>query len=287
MILITGATGRTGFGAARQLAAKGHKVRALVRNPDKAAALKTAGVEIFQGDAGDAAAVRAACAGVDRIAIILPNGEKQLANELNLADVAAASGVRHILKVSSMEAHAHSKISVHRAHWDSEQNVRARAKAWTIVRPSFYMQNFLGNAQSIKANGTFGYPFGDKGAALMTDSRDVGAFIAHVFTTPGHDNQSYDVSSPDLLSFHQVAEIFTRELGRPVQYVPQDPVAYKAFLGKFITSQWHLDAVCDIFAEIAAGYTVQPTTTFKDVTGRDPMTLAGFIREHLALFKAA
>ena len=123
-------------------------------------------------------------------------------------------------------------------------------------------------------------------AALMTDSRDVGAFIAHVFTTPGHDNKSYDVSSPDLLSFHQVAEIFTRELGRPVQYVPQDPVAYKAFLGKFITSQWHLDAVCDIFAEISRGYMAQTTNTFREVTGREPVGLAQFIREFASAFRA-
>ena len=53
MILITGATGRTGSQAAKLLAQKGEKVRALVRNPEKAAALQAAGVEIAVGDAGD------------------------------------------------------------------------------------------------------------------------------------------------------------------------------------------------------------------------------------------
>ena len=75
MILITGATGRTGKEAALLLAKQGVKVRALVRNPEKAAPLQAAGVELAVGDAGDATSVRAALRGVDKIAIILPNGE--------------------------------------------------------------------------------------------------------------------------------------------------------------------------------------------------------------------
>ena len=284
MILITGATGRTGAEAARQLALKGVPVRILTRNAEKAAALKEAGAEIAIGDAGDAQAVRAALRGVSKLAVILPNGEKQLALEKHLTDLAVEAGVAHILKVSSIEAHAGAHNPVHRTHWESEEHIRRSGKAWTIVRPSFYMQNFLSNAHSIKTEGRFSYPFGPNGAAVMTDSRDVGKFIAHVFLTTGHENCSYDVTSPDRLSFSQVAELFTRELGRPIQYVPQDPAAYKAFLGKFLASQWHLDAVCDIFAEIAAGYVAQPTSTFKAVTGRDPITTAGFIREYRALF---
>jgi uncharacterized protein YbjT (DUF2867 family) len=287
MILITGATGRAGFVAARELAQRGLPVRALVRNPDKAAALVAAGVQLAIGDAADAVAVRAACAGVDRIAIILPNGESQLANEKHLADVAVASGVRHVLKVSSVESHEGAPNPVHRTHWESEQHVRRVAPAWTIVRPSFYLQNFLGNAATIKAEGKFYYPFGDQGAAVFMDARDVGQFIAHVFSTSGHENRSYDITSPDRMSFHDVAAIFTRVLGRPVQYVPQDPAAYRAFLGQFLKSQWHLDAVCDIFAEIAKGYVSVPTTTFRDVTGRDPVTVEGFIREHRAAFQPA
>jgi hypothetical protein len=42
--------------------------------------------------------------------------------------------------------------------------------------------------------------------------------------------------------------------------------------------------VCDIFAEIAAGYVVEPTDVFKQVTGRDPVTLAKFISDFRAVF---
>jgi len=286
MILITGATGRTGTVAAKLLAAQGHKVRGLVRNPEKAAALEAAGVELAVGDAGDAAAVRAALAGVEKIAIILPNGEKQLALETQLADLAAAAGAKHILKVSSLESVAGAPNPVHKTHWDSEEHIRSLGTAWTMVRPSFYLQNFLGNAATIKAENKFYYPFGDQGGAVMTDARDVGIFIAHVFTTPGHENQSYDITSHDRLTFHEAAAVISNELGRKIEYVPQDPAAYKAVLGKFVTNKWHLDAVCDIFAEISHGYMAQTTNTFREVTGREPVGLAQFIREFAAAFRA-
>lgn len=286
MILITGATGRTGKEAAQQLVAKGVKVRALVRNPVKAAALQAAGVELAPGDAGDAAAVRRALEGVSGIAIILPNGESQLALEKQLATLAAEAGVAHIVKVSSVESVPGAPNPVHRTHWESEEHIRSLGKAWTMVRPSFYLQNFLSNAATIKAEGKFYYPFGDKGAAVLTDSRDAGFFVAHVLSTPGHANKSYDITSHELLSFHQIAAVFTQELGRRIEYVPQDPAAYKAFLGRFVASQWHLDAVCDIFAEISHGYVSRTTNTFAEVTGREPISLAQFIREHIQVFRA-
>ena len=286
MILITGATGRSGKVAAQQLAAKGIKVRALVRNPDKAADLRAAGVEIAIGDAGDAAAVRAALAGVTKIAIILPNGEKQLALEKHLTDRAAEAGVAQIVKVSSPEAVPGTKNPVHIVHLESEEHVRRSGRPWTMVRPSFYMQNFLGAGASIKAEGKFYFPFGNRGAAVLSDSRDTGFFVAHVLTTPGHEGKSYDITSPDKLSFGQAAEVFTKELGRKVEYVPMDPAAYKARLGKVLTSQWHLDAVCDMFAEIAAGYVSHVTDTFQKVTGRAPISFAQFIRDHIQVFRA-
>jgi uncharacterized protein YbjT (DUF2867 family) len=284
MILITGATGRTGNQAARELAARGIPVRALVRNKDKAAALAAAGVELVAGDAGDIESLRAAMRGISKIAIILPNGEKQLALEKQLADVAVECGATHILKISSMESLPDARIATHRMHWDSEQHIRSKGVAWTMVRPSFYMQNFFANAATIKTQGKFFYPFGEKGAAAMTDSRDAGYFAAHCLSSPGHENRSYDITSPDQLTFHEAAAVFSRELERKIEYVPQGPAEYKAFLGRFLASKWHLDAVCDIFAEIAAGYVVETTGTFKEITGREPRSLADFIRDHRALF---
>src|SRR6185437_1248755 len=72
MFLVTGITGHVGGATAENLLAKGHKVRALVRNPEKASAWAAKGVELVQGDFNDAAAIAAALQGVEGAYIMLP-----------------------------------------------------------------------------------------------------------------------------------------------------------------------------------------------------------------------
>lgn len=64
-VLVTGATGLTGGCLARELKARGHRVRALVRNPRNAEALKSHGIELVVGNLTRAADVRKAVAGCD------------------------------------------------------------------------------------------------------------------------------------------------------------------------------------------------------------------------------
>ncbi|HPF28316.1 MAG: SDR family oxidoreductase [Steroidobacteraceae bacterium] len=283
MILITGATGKTGGELARKLVASGEQVRALVRNADKAAALAAAGVEIVAGDGSDPAAVAKALQGVDRAVLIYPNSEHQLALEKLFVDQAKAAGIKHIVKLSSPEALEHMKNPVHQTHFRSEQFIKASGMPWTMVRPNFFMQNFLGNAHSIKAEGKFSMPMGE-GRAAMTDTRDAGAVIAHVLTTPGHAGKSYDITGPAVMTFHDVAAVFSEVLGKPVTYVNQDPDTYKAYLGQFLKSSWHNDAVCDIFREIREGYYMPTTNTFKELMGREPTSFEQFVQDHKAVF---
>jgi uncharacterized protein YbjT (DUF2867 family) len=284
MILITGATGKTGKEAAKRLRAKGAHVRAIVRNPDKAADLAALGVEIVAGDVGDRDTLAKALRGIQKAVLVLPNGPRQLLLELQFAEAAEAAGVKHLLKLSSMEAVVGAKNPVHQTHLQVEDRIQHSTLAWTMIRPNFYMQNFLANAATIRAQGKFFLPFGAHGKAAMTDVRDVAEVIAHVLTTPGHERRSYEITGPEVLSFAQVAAKLSEALGKPVEYVDMDPAEYRKRLSQFLTSVWHLDAVCDIFAEIRNGYVAPVTNTFRELVGREPTSIAQFIRDHRALF---
>ena len=67
MILVTGATGFVGSHLVRRMRKDKLPVRALVRNPNKAAGLAELGVELVAGDISDTASLERAAAGIERI----------------------------------------------------------------------------------------------------------------------------------------------------------------------------------------------------------------------------
>ena len=76
-------------------------------------------------------------------------------------------------------------------------------------------------------------------------------------------------------------------LGRPVSYVAQSPEAFREVLAQFIQSAWQLDAVCELFAEIAAGSLEEQNATTADLLGRAAVDLETFTRQFAGAFAPA
>ena len=293
MILLTGVTGKTGGETARQLLEKGARLRALVRNEAKAADLKAAGVELVIGDVADADTVRRALKGAEKAFLTLPNGKTQLANEKQFTDLAVAAGVRHLVKMSSMEAVPDAKTPIPRGHWAAEEYIRASGLAWTMVKPNFFMQNLLASAATIKAQRKFFLPMGN-GTTGMADIRDIGAVCAEVLTGKGHAGQShagqshagqsYEITGPEVLTFSDVADRFSAVLGEKVEYVAMPMEQFRERMSK-ILEPWHLNAVCELFREIAEVGLDHTTDTFRKLIGREPISVRQFIQDHVAQFK--
>lgn len=284
MILLTGATGKIGGETARQLIAKGAKLRALVRDAAKAADLKAAGVELVVGDIADADTVRRALAGAEKAFLLLPNGEQQEANEKQFTDLCVAAGVKHLVKMSSMEATATAETPIPRAHWAVEEYIRASGLAWTMVKPNFFMQNLLASAKSIREQGRFSLPMGN-GTTGMADARDIAAVCAEVLTGQDHAGKSHEITGPEVLTFNQVAERFAEVLGSKVEYVPMPMAQFRERMTN-VLKPWHLNAVCELFQEIADIGIEHTTDTFRRLIGREPVSLRQFIQDHVALFRA-
>jgi uncharacterized protein YbjT (DUF2867 family) len=122
------------------------------------------------------------------------------------------------------------------------------------------------------------------GTTGMADIRDIGAVCAEVLTGKGHAGQSYEITGPEVLTFFDVAARFSAVLGEKVEYVPMPMDQFRERMSK-ILEPWHLNAVCELFQEIADIGLDHTTDTFRKLVGRDPISVTQFVQDHLALFR--
>lgn len=285
MILLTGITGKTGGEVARQLGEAGIPFRGLVRNRTRLAALPDFGAaEIVEGDVANDGDLARVLEGIDRAFLVMPNGEHQLELENRFTFHAQRAGVRHLIKLSSLESVPESTNPITRMHVSSEEFIRESGMDWTMIRPTFFMQSFLPSATAIREQGRLSLPTGN-GTIAPTDVRDVGRVILRVLTERGHENRSYDLTGPDLLTLAEVARTFSRILGREIVYVDQPMEEFRARLTAVNLAPWRSDAVCKEFEAIAAGAIDHTTDTIARLLCRPPVSLDQFIRDHMALFR--
>ena len=111
-IFVTGGTGLTGANVCEQLIERGDTVRALVRNPDEAAALAAIGVELVQGDitrADDVVHAAKGCDAAIHCAALLGGASQDiddfyavnLNGTINVLDAARAHGMRRVVALST------------------------------------------------------------------------------------------------------------------------------------------------------------------------------------------
>ena len=285
MILLTGATGKTGSATAKALNERGIKFRALIRNEEKREGIESLGGEVIIGSIENKEAVDQSMVDVETALILLPNSENQLSLEKQLVDSAKQAGANRIVKMSSIEATPDATSPIPRLHLESEEYIKQSGLNWTMVKPNFYMQNLLASAATIKDQGKIFLPMGE-GKTGMIDTTDVGKVLAKVLSEDGHESMNHEITGPEILSFFEVAEIFTQGLGKQVDYVDVPLAAYKETLGQFLTNQWHLDAVIDLFKGIADGGIEEKTDTYSNLMGESPKSLSQFVSENSFIFKS-
>jgi len=283
MILVTGITGNNGGATARALLAKGAKIRALVRDLDKASAWADQGVELVQGDMKDPGSLSAALDGAEAAVLVMPNGLDQEPGELAFIEAAKNAGLPWIIKLSSPEAVRGTTSPTPVVHLKAEDAIKESGMNWTLVRPSFFMQNFRGSLPKAKETGVLAMPMGT-GTAALTDCDDSGEFIAHILTDSNHEQhfgQCYDITGPDpVMSFADIAAAMGEVLGRDVKYVDADPKAFQEAMRPFVTSDWHSDAVAHLFAEIADGTTPGiKTDTFQTIMGKPGTSFKEYLQK--------
>ena len=282
-ILITGATGRISSGILANLKDSGHSLRALVRNPEKAEALVKTGVDVRIGDLEKPWTLAAAFEGVDILWLLTSGDPRSPEQNSNAIWAARQAGVKHIVRMSAVGAAYDAPSISHRLHALSDAELVGSGIPFTLVRAQFFAQNFMMAADPIKEKGAMFMSLG-AGRIGLIDARDISAFAAHVLTTEGHEGKTYDLTGPESLDMHQMAEAIGGAIGKTIKYVPVPVAGVKTALKEKGMDEWSIHRFADIFDAYAAGKGDIVSDDFKRVTGKEPRSMKQFAEDFAKVF---
>lgn len=233
MFVVAGVTGNTGLVVANALLDAGKKVRALVRDPRKAEALKARGAEIVSADLDDVQALTRALEGAEGAYLLSPpdaSSTSFLAARRRLLDGIAqavvAAKVPHTVFLSSIGAHhEHGTGIIESVHY-AEKVLSATGLPVTFVRAGYFIENWASVLPVVKKDGVLPSFLADQLAVPQVSTRDIGLTAAQALLDgpSGATVRVLELGGPADASSADVAEALSRLLGRTVSVV-QAPVA--------------------------------------------------------------
>lgn len=277
MILVTGASGKTGRAVIKALVARGARVRALFRNTVHEAAMKQTGAsELAIGYMDDEAALLRAMHGVDAVYHICPNVSP---HEIAYAEAAIAAAeaaevprfVYHSVLHPQIEAMPHhwAKMRVEEMLFSSELDV-------TILQPTAYMQNALGAWDRMTDEGAFRVPYPIETQLSLVDLDDVAEAAALVLTEDGHASATYELVGTPPLSQVEVAETFSAALGREIRAEAESIKAWQARARIDGMDEHAVTTLTKMFVSYAGDGLKGNPNVLRWLLGREPTTLQEF-----------
>ena len=278
-ILLTGATGSVGSELVRLLAGTGEPVRAMYRKAEQAERLRSLGLESVLGDLDDPVSVEEAMRGSETVFLLSPGAPRHAEREKGAIDAAKRAGVRRIVKMSAADSNLDAPVPWARAHAEIDAHLRESGLAWTVLKPTAFMQNFLQLARPI-FRGVLPH-VAREGRVGYVDTRDVAAVAARVLADPeGHEGATYFLTGPEALTMRDVAARLSGAMGRRVRYVNLPVPAFRLALKLAGVDDFSARGLVPQYRDvIAGGHGVDVTGEVARLTGRPPRSFADFARD--------
>jgi uncharacterized protein YbjT (DUF2867 family) len=267
-VLVIGATGTTGSRVAAGLAERGVRARPATRTPRAPGQLR------FEW--ADPDTYRPALRGVDAVYLVAPVGVADPAPLVEpLLHEAVASGVRRVVLLSS------SAVTDRTPGLGAlPRLVRTVSPEWTVLRPSWFMNNFTGDhpvAHGVRA-GEIVTATGS-GRIGFVHASDIAAVAVHALTDERPHDTDHLITGPRALSYTEAAAIITDVTGRPVTHRAVEAPELRERLSAYPPEFAALLAALD--TAIAAGAEDRVTDTVARVTGRPAQDFRTFASNEL------
>jgi uncharacterized protein YbjT (DUF2867 family) len=279
--LITGATGNIGSLVTKRLIAQGERPGVFVREEKKARALYGNRVLIRVGDLGAGPNhLTTAFDGVEHL-FLLTSGPDLALMDRDAALAAKAAGVRHIVKLSTLDAR--TGVGTGPWHAQGEAAIRETGIPFTFVQTAAFMSNVLGWARLIRATSSLRSSAGN-GKIAFIHPDDLAEVITRALTTRTHHGEALVVTGPEALSYAEMASQLGAVLGRNIRYEEiGDDEARKTALG--FGDRRYADALVDIWRAIREGRVATVSDGVQRILGRPPISFARWAEQNAAEFR--
>ncbi len=282
-ILITGATGQVGGRVIEYLKSNTSiEIIAAVRTASQADGFKARNIKAVLFDFDKEETHLPALKGIDRLFIVTGYTVDMLRQSKALIDNAKKAGVQHVVHLGAC-----GRDDTTVAHWAWHQLVERYIEwagfSFTHLRPETFMQNLLsyGGAQVVK-NGII-HQYVEGARKSWVDVNDVAKVAALALLHPElHGGKVYRLGY-DAKSYYEIADLMTKIIGKPFQYIPQPP---EIFLNAMIAAgaeMAYMGCVYEHYKRYAAHTIPGADDTFdnfSEITGEAPVTWEVFIKAH-------
>jgi uncharacterized protein YbjT (DUF2867 family) len=227
MYAIIGITGRVGGAIAQNLLAQGEKIRAIVRNIEKAAQWRDRGAEIALADVDDPNALASAFEGTDGVFLMVPPdfapapGFPELRKTLASYRAALAKALpKKAVYLSSIGAEQTSGLGLITGSHLLEQTLGDLPIAHAFLRAGWFMENHAWDVTTAQSEGRIFsnlYPLDRKFSLVAT--ADIGKAAADVLRQEWTGTRYIEVAGPEQYSPNDIARALSSALGRTIEAV--------------------------------------------------------------------
>jgi len=262
------------------------KIRAAVRNEERALPLKQHGAEIVQIDVSKPQTLDKALEGAERLLIVAPFSEENLIVNNAWVDAAKRANIKFIVRMGGYKS---DRRGTPMADWhdDGEKYLVQSGIPYVFIRSLFLMSNWLSQANTIKTRGIFYQRFG-YGKCPFVDPRDLGEVAAKVFSS--QDVNQYGkvltVAGPQMMTCYEVAHAFAKVLRREVRYMENaEAQAYDAMISTG-TPELLAKGLIKLGFLFQAGYYEDiSSSSFTEILHKHPHTFQQYIHHNVTTFQ--
>lgn len=286
MIAVTGANGQLGSLVIQVLmnTIPAGEIVAIVRDTAKAEKLRASGVQVRQGDYGQAGSLSSALEGIDKLLLISSSEVGQrLVQHRNVIEAAKKAGVALLAYTSILHADSSPPLLA-KEHVETERLIRDSGIPFTFLRNGWYIENYFPAISTALETGKVLGAAGD--AKFSAASRaDFAAAAAAVLTTKGQEGQEgqiHELGGDQAFTLSELAASLSELSGKSVSYVNFSEPDYENMLISFGVPPGFAHMLAQSDSGAAQGGLYEPGRQLSRLIQRPTTTLQTVLKAYLS-----